>query len=185
MSVSSIPSSSSLSQSWQNWQAKAQTIKTEFQQLGQDLQAGNLSQAQSVFSALSQNLPASLQSSSSVSLQSNSSLSQAFSALGSALQSGSLSAAQQAYTTMQQDVQQAGQVLHHHHHHQTVSGSQSTTSSTGSTVSQLFSSLGSDLQTGNLSAAQTAYSTLQQDLAQFGGTAGTASQWAGTLNIIG
>ncbi len=184
MSVSGISSSSILSHSWQNLQANAQKIQTEFQQLGQDLQAGNLTQAQSDFSALSQNLPVSLQSNSSGSLQSNSSLSQVFSTLGSALQSGNLSAAQQAYTTMQQDVQQAGGGYHHHHHH-AVSGSQSTTSSTGSTVSQLFSSLGSDLQTGNLSAAQTAYSTLQQDLAQFGGTASTASQWAGTLNIIG
>ena len=151
MSVSGVSSSSSLSQSMQTWQAKAQKIQSEFQQLGQDLQAGNLSQAQSDFSTLSQNV--------SGPLQSNSALAQAFSALGSALQSGNVSAAQQAYTTLQQDVQQAGQG-HHHHHHHGGSSSQTTNSSTGSTLSQLFSSLGSALQSGNLSAAQTAYSTL-------------------------
>lgn len=55
MSISSISANNSLSQSLQAWQAKAQKIQTEFQQLGQDLQAGNLTHAQSDFTALSQN----------------------------------------------------------------------------------------------------------------------------------
>jgi outer membrane protein assembly factor BamD (BamD/ComL family) len=97
MSVSAVSSSSSLSQSLQTWQAKTQKIQSEFQQLGQDLQAGNLTQAQSDFSTLSKNITGPLQS--------NSALAQAFSSLGSALQSGGLSAAQQAYTTLQQGVQ--------------------------------------------------------------------------------
>ena len=156
MSVSGVSSSTSLSQSLQSWQARAQKIQSEFQQLGQDLQAGNLTQAQSDFSTLSQNV--------SSPLQSNSALAQAFSSLGSALQSGNLSAAQQAYSSLQQDVQQAGQG--HHHHHHAGSSSQTTNSSSGSTLSQLFSSLGSALQSGNLSAAQTAYSTLQLGLQQ-------------------
>jgi hypothetical protein len=161
----------------QTWQAKAQKIQSEFQQLGQDLQAGNLSQAQSDFSTLSQNV--------SGPLQSNSALAQAFSALGSALQSGNVSAAQQAYTILQQDVQQAGQG-HHHHHHHGGSSSQTTNSSAGSTLSQLFSSLGSALTAGNLSAAQTAYSTLEQDLAGLGWSSGTTSQSvAGAVSITG
>ena len=77
MSVSGISTSNSLSQSLQTWQARAQKIQNEFQQLGQDLQAGNLTQAQSDFSTLSQNV--------SSPLQSNSALAQAFSSLGSAL----------------------------------------------------------------------------------------------------
>jgi Skp family chaperone for outer membrane proteins len=170
MSVSGISSSSYLSQSVQSWQAKAQKIQSEFQQLGQDLQAGSLTQAQSDFSMLSQNV--------SSPLQSNSALAQAFGALGSALQSGNLSAAQQAYTTLQQDVQQAGQGHHHHHHHGEMNSQ--TTNSSGSTLSQLFSSLGSALQSGNLSAAQTAYSTLSQDLQQLSQGAGTAAQLATT-----
>ena len=108
MSVSGVSSSSSLSQSMQTWQAKAQKIQSEFQQLGQDLQAGNFTQAQSDFSTLSQNI--------STPMQTNGSLSQAFAALGTALQSGNLAAAQKAYSTLQQDVQQTGQGHHHHHH---------------------------------------------------------------------
>jgi len=176
MSISGISSSSPLSQSVLSWQATAQRIQSEFQQLGQDLQAGNLTQAQSDFSTLSQNI--------SGPLQSNSTLAQAFSALGSALQSGNLSAAQQAYTALQQDVQQAGQG--HHHHHHAGGSSQTTSSSTGSTLSQLFSTLGSALTAGNLSAAQTAYATLQQGLQQFGWSAGTTLQaTGGTVSITG
>ena len=152
----------------QTWQAKAQKIQSEFQELGQDLQAGNLSQAQSDFSTLSQNI--------SSPMQSNSALSQAFGALGSALQSGNLAAAQKAYTTLQQDVQQSGEVQQNRLH---LGGRSSGTShSPGSTLSQLFESLGSALQSGSLSTAQTAYSTLQQGLQQVTLGAGTAAQLA-------
>ena len=169
MSVSGISSSNSLTQSVQSWQVRAQKIQSEFQQLGQDLQAGNLTKAQADFSVLSQNV--------SSPLGSNSALAQAFNSLGSALQSGNLQAAQQAYTSLQQDVQQAGQGHHHHHHHGGMN-SQTANSSTGSTLSKLFSSLGSALQAGNLSAAQTAYSTLSQDLQQLTLGSGTAAQLA-------
>ena len=169
MSVSGISSSSALTQSVQSWQVRAQKIQSEFQQLGQDLQAGNLTKAQADFSVLSQNAYGPLGS--------NSALAQAFNSLGSGLQSGNLQAAQQAYTSLQQDVQQAGQGHHHHHHHGGMS-SQTANSSTGSTLSQLFSSLGSALQAGNLSAAQTAYSTLSQDLQQLTLGSGTAAQLA-------
>ncbi len=168
MSVSGVSSSSSLSQSMQTWQAQAQKIQSEFQQLGQDLQAGNLTQAQSDFSTLSQNI--------STPMQTNGSLSQAFAALGTALQSGNLAAAQKAYSTLQQDVQQTGQV-HHHHHHEGGS-SQNDISSSSSTLSQLFGSLGSALQSGSLSTAQTAYSTLAQDLQQLTQGVSTAAQLA-------
>ena len=169
MSVSGISSSSALSQSVQSWQGRAQKIQSEFQQLGQDLQAGNLTKAQADFSVLSQTA--------SSPLQSNGALAQAFNSLGSALQSGNLAAAQQAYSSLQQDVQQAGQGHHHHHHHGGMS-SQADNSSSGSALSQLFSSLGSALQAGNLSAAQTAYATLSQDLQQFSPGTGTAAQLA-------
>lgn len=43
-------------QSSQNHPSVFQQIKTEFQQLGQDLQSGNLTAAQSDFTTLSQNL---------------------------------------------------------------------------------------------------------------------------------
>lgn len=167
MSVSGISANSYLTQSLQNWQSKAQTVQSEFQQLGQDLQSGNLTQAQSDFKTLSQNLPSSLQN--------NSTLSQAFSSLGTALQSGNVSAAQKAYTTLQQDVQQTGK-SDHHHHHQGGGDSQSSDSSTGNTLTQLLSTLGSALTAGNLSAAQTAYSTLSQGLQQLTQGVSTAAQ---------
>ena len=50
-------------QNSQNTPSAFQQIKTEFQQLGQDLQSGNLSGAQSDFATLSQNLSAANQSS--------------------------------------------------------------------------------------------------------------------------
>jgi len=168
MSVSGISSGSSLSQTMQTWQAQAQKIQTEFQQLGQDLQAGNITQAQSDFSTLSQNI--------SSPMQTNSSVSQAFAALGTALQSGNLAAAQKAYTTLQQDVQQTGQS--HPHHHHAGGSSQTNSSSSGSMLSQLFGSLGSALQSGSLSTAKTAYSALTQDLQQLTQGVSTAAQMA-------
>ena len=149
MSVSGVSSSSALSQSVQTWQAKAQKVQSEFQQLGQDLQAGNLTQAQSDFSILNQNISTPMQTSSPVS--------QAINALGSALQSGNLAAAQKAYTTLQQDAQQAGQS--HPHHHMKVSTDTSNSTSTNS-LSQLLGTLGSNLQSGNSTGAQSAYSAL-------------------------
>ena len=130
MSVSGILASGTLGQTWQTWQA--QKAHSEFQQLGRDLQAGNLSQAQSDFSVLSQNVPSRLQSNNSLSqalsfsrlghhhhhyagVGSQGSLSstegtflQQFSSLGSALQAGNLAAAQAAYATLRQDLEQLG-----------------------------------------------------------------------------
>jgi hypothetical protein len=85
-----------------------QQIQTEFQQLGQDLQAGSLTQAQSDFATITANQP--------TGLTSTSTSAQAFSALGQDLKSGNLSAAQQAFSTIQQAAQSGGGHVHHHHH---------------------------------------------------------------------
>lgn len=176
MSVSGVSSVNSLSQNLQTWQARAQKIQSEFQQLGQDLQAGNLTQAQSDFSTLSKNVSGPQQSSGA--------LSQAFSALGSALQSGGLAVAQKAYTALQQGVQQAGHGQHHHHHAE--GSSQSTNASNEGSLSQLLSNLGTALQSGNLSAAQTAYSSLEQGLTQLdAGSDASTPSLAGTLSTLG
>jgi outer membrane protein assembly factor BamD (BamD/ComL family) len=138
------------------------SVQTEFQKLAQDLQAGNLTQARTDFATLQQNAPAS---------QANGSnpLSQAFSALGSDLQSGNLTGAQQEFATIQQDIQQGAQQggqVHHHHHSEQAQNSNTSSSQTNS-ITQLFSTLGQDLQSGNLSTAQQAYASLQQDLQLF------------------
>jgi hypothetical protein len=101
------------------------------------------------------------------------------------LQSGNLTSAQKAYTTIQQDVQQlASQGVHHHHHH--TQSTQSADASSSNPLAQAFGSLGQALQSGNLTAAQTAYSTIQQDLAQFGmNLTSTAQATTSTVNVTG
>jgi hypothetical protein len=130
-----------------------------FQQLGKDLQSGNLSGAQSDFAALSQ-------SGSSTQLSSNNTIGQAFNTLGQALKAGNLTAAQQDFATLKQDVQQSygasGAHHHGHHHHSSGSSGQLTDA-----ISEAFGSLGQSLQSGNLTSAQQAYSTIQSDIAQF------------------
>ena len=148
----------------QGQQNQFQKIQQEFQQLGQDLQAGNLSQAQQDFATFAQSAPNGSQNTSPIA--------QDFSALAQALQSGNMANAQQAFTTLQQDLQQgSGLVGHHrHHHHHGESGFQGSNSTSGTAYpfAQDFSALGKALQSGNLAAAQQAYSTIQQDFQQFG-----------------
>ena len=148
-------------------------MKQGFQQLGQDLQSGNLSQAQSDFSSLQQLLPSGQQSSlltPASGAQSSSPLAAAVSQLAQDLKSGNTAATQSDLATVQRDVQQLGQQqgagqAHHHHHHG--GGESSQSSSEQNAVSTLFGQLGQQLQACNLSGAQQAYSTMQQDFQQF------------------
>lgn len=167
----------------QSGQSAFKTIETEFQQLGQDLQSGNLTQAQQDYTTLSQNLlgtnqPTASQASANPVLQ-------AFAQLGQDLQSGNLTAAQQDYTTVQQDAQQNTTQAQGHHgrHHHGAESSQSASSSSQQTnpISQAYSTLAQDLQAGNLSGAQSAFATLQSDLQQIGGfvPAGSSSGTSG------
>lgn len=153
MSVSGI-SSSNLSTygTSGSGQSNFQQIQKEFQQLGQDLQSGNLSAAQSDFVTLTKLVPklaSAVASSSSASASSTSSSSQSanpllqnFSQLAQDLQSGNLSAAQSDYTNIQQDFQhfspQSGGPQGHHHHSgngDVGNGLQTTGTSSDSTVS--------------------------------------------------
>lgn len=168
MSIAGILSSNFMQQT-QSLKAYQQEFQQEFQQLGQDLQSGNLSGAQSDFTALEQLQPSSASSTSST--QSNNPVQQALNQLGQDLQAGNTSAAEQDYTTLQQDLQNASQSAghaHHHHMHRIDANSNSSSDSSSSQVSQLFSQLGQDLQSGNVSAAQTAYNSLLQELPQLG-----------------
>jgi len=178
MSVTGI-GSSSLFQSYntQNAQNRFQQFKSEFQQLGQDLQAGDLTKAQSDFATLTQNSPAGQQNS-------NSPLAQAFSTLANDLQSGNVTAAQQDYSAIQQIFQQgtAQTSHHHHHHHHHSGGSHSASSQQNDPIAQAFAALGQALQSGNLSSAQQAYATLQQDFAQLA-QSGSTSASSGTAPV--
>src|SRR5882724_10715681 len=91
-------------------------------------------------------------------------LQQEFQQLGKDLQSGNVPAAQQDYSAIQQGLQNGTAQLHAHHHHRVHGGGE------GGQFSQLFDQLGQALQSGNLTSAQQAYTTLQQDFQQFSQT---------------
>jgi hypothetical protein len=162
MSISGI-----LSNSYNQYQISATTtpLQQEFKQLGQALQSGNLSAAQSDFatlqSAFSQSGMPSANSNNNAA--STNPVSQAFNQLASDLQSSNLSAAQKDYSTVQQDLQNSNGGVSTHHHHRGGSG----VSSGNNSLLQDLSQVGQDLSSSNLPAAQQAYATLQQQLQQF------------------
>jgi len=158
-----------------NVQRNFQQVQSEFKQLGQDLQAGNLTQAQTDFVTLSQSFASALQTSTS-------SVSQTLNTLGQALQSGNLAAAQQAFANLPPNMVGPSAVGHHHHHHAhgaSSSGQQS------NSLSQALSQLGQALQSGSLSAAQQAFSAMQQTWQQFGSNSGLtpAQPVSGSLSV--
>ena len=168
MSASSISTSSLFNYNNPTIQNNRQELQQEFQQLGKDLQSGNISAAQQDFVTLQQIAP---QSNSTSTAQSSSPLAIAFNQLSQDLQSGNLSAAQKDYTQIQQDVQSQqaqGQSPHPHHHHHGGGGG-------SSEVSQLLNQLGQSLQSGDLSTAQQLYSTLEQNFQQPGQSSGESS----------
>jgi len=155
-------------------QTSFQQFQQEFLKLGQDLQSGNLAQAQGDFATLQQNAPAGSAVAASSATATSSTISQEFYQLAQDLQSGNLSAAQSDYSNIQQTAQQnglAGMLGHHHHHRHHVSGSSQGTSA----INQDLSQLGQDLQAGNIQSAQQAYATLQQDFQQFMATSGSGA----------
>jgi Skp family chaperone for outer membrane proteins len=169
MSISGLTNSAldsllSAAQSTQNGQGGLQQLEAEFQQLGQDLQTGNLTQAQEDYTTLSENFQNAQNTTSASTTAANSNpITQAFAALSQSLQSGDLAAAQQDYATLQQDIQQQGTgQVHPHHHHGHGGGQQD------NQVSQALNALSTALQSGNLAGAQSAFATLTQTLQQLG-----------------
>ncbi|HUK54681.1 MAG TPA: hypothetical protein VL099_15455 [Candidatus Binatia bacterium] len=168
MSVAGIFSGNLNAFEVQNTPSRFQQFRQDFQQLGQDLGAGNLSAAQADFANLQQLSP---QANAVSSNQNPNPIAQAFSQLSQDLQAGNLPAAQQDFSSLQQDIQSQVTQAHHHHHHGGGAGQ--------GPVAQLFNQLGQDLQTGNVGAAQQAYSSLQQafqQIAQNGAGAGASGQ---------
>jgi len=165
--------------------SQVQQFQQEFQQLGTDLSSGNISAAQSDFVTLENDLSqtgstsTSTTSASSASASGSSSpIAQAFNQLAQDLQSGNLSAAQNDYSTIQQDFQSMASQGHHHHHKS--SGSQD---SQESQAAQLFAQLGQDLQSGNLSNAQSDFSSLQQLLQGNSSTSTSSGTASGSISI--
>ncbi len=152
----------------QNTHNHRQQFQQEFKQLGQDLQSGNLSAAQTDFASLEKLQPSSTPASSNP-------IAQAFNQLSTDLQSGNLSAAQQDYSNIQQHFQSRAA---HMHHHQGGGGGGD------NTISQLMDQLGQALQSGNLTAAQQSYTTLQQDFQLFTQNQGSSSAAGSSLNGV-
>ncbi len=136
MSISSISPASSLYSASASPSA-AEQRRSEFKQLAQDLQSGDLSGAQSTYKLLAENYGTQQSNR-------NSPAAQAFQALGQALQSGNLSDAQQAFANLQQAVGsnsastpqasvQGTHRGHHGHHHRTESDQDSSSSTTSTT----------------------------------------------------
>ena len=164
MSVAAILNSSS---NQFQMSAASNPYQQELQQLGQALQSGNLSAAQSDFATLQAafSQPATTTGSTSTGSASNPVV-QAFNQLGSDLQSGNVSAAQKDFSTVQQDLQNLSNNQFHHHHHLRSGGGGGDSSNQNSLLQDL-NQIGQSLTSSNLAGAQQAYATLQQQLQQF------------------
>jgi hypothetical protein len=106
----------------------------------------------------------------------------AFNQLATDLKSDNLSAAQKAYATVQPDLQSFAPPAHCHHHH---SAGLRTSSTSPNFLGQLFSPLVRDLQSGDLSKAQSAYASIQQEFAQLSSAlaASSSSASSNALNV--
>ncbi len=179
MSISGIPSST-----FSPYQlgTPANIYQENFQKLGQDLQSGNLSSAQSDFATLQQAFAqpstTSGTAAATTSTATSNPITQAFNQLASDLQSGNLAAAQKDYSTLQQDLQSQSGMGHHLHNHHRISGGGVEDSSGQNPLLQDLTQLGQSLTSSNLTGAQQAYAVLQQQLQQFalgGGALSTES----------
>jgi soluble cytochrome b562 len=152
MSISSIASSSVYQNSYTN---PFKTVKKDFQDITSALQSGNMSAAQTAFSAFQTDASALNGTTSS----NNNPVSQDIQGLGTALQSGSLSDAQQALSKIHSDIKGHGAFARQQMEMQS---SLSSGSDTENTLKQDFQNLSAAIQSGNLTDAQKAFATLQQ-----------------------
>ena len=148
MTIPGVSTSTQLSAMQSNFQQ----LRKQFTQLGQDLSAGNLSQAQTDFVTLSQ--------AAATQLGGKSPIAQTLNAVGQELQSGNLSAAQQAFASLPVGFVGPNAVpshIHHHGHHRDAG------------FSRGLDQLGQALQSGNLAAAQHAFAAVEKSWPQMAG----------------
>ena len=151
--------------------------RQDFQQLGQDLRAGDLTQARSDFAALQKDYPGAQASgaqgsngTATAGSATATSGAAAFQKLAQDLQARNLARSDGDFQTLQTDAQQAfGRHGGHHHHLGLGSGGG------GADISQVFDQLGQALQAGNISAAQKSYGALTQDLQASNSGAGSGT----------
>jgi hypothetical protein len=168
MSISGISSSSNA------YQNQLQQIAQAFSNLQTDVSTGSLSTAQQAYATLMQDLQNVQQAQGAQQTGGTSQIGTDLAAVGSALQSGDITGAQSAFATLTQDLQSAQQTQgtqqtygNHRHHHHHGGGSQTASTSSASTSTGLSTDLaavGSALQAGSITGAQSAFATLMQDL---------------------
>jgi len=198
MSISGISSDPTVYQNYAS--SPLQQVRKDFAALGKALNSGSpdaLTTAQKAFATLQSDLQqmqqVQQQTQSGQQTGANSQFSTDLGALQTALQSGDLSGAQKAFAALQSDMQQMRQTqggqqaqkTHHHHHHHG-GGAQNAQNTTSNPFSDL-AAVGSALQNGDLSGAQKAFATLQQDMGTSSGstTATPGATPGGDLTALG
>jgi hypothetical protein len=166
MSISGIQSNVN-----NTYQPVVNSVQQQAQQLGQDLQSGNLSTAQSDFATLqqafSQSAATSGTTSNSTYAATTNAFEQAFQQLGSDLKSGNVSAAQKDLNTVQQVLKRPGFHSTNPTHRAHEAGGWDGSSDGQNSLIQDLNLVGQDLASSNLTGAQQAYTTLQHQLQQF------------------
>ncbi len=153
--------------------SQLQSVRQDFSGLTTSLASGDLTAAQNAFATLLQDL-GNTNTQASQQTGASSLISTDLTTLGTALSSNDLAASQKAYATLLQDLNAAQQTQathHHHRHHRHAGNAQSTTDA----VNNDFASLGTSLQSGDLTAAQKAFATLMQDIGNNGTQSATAT----------
>ena len=174
MSISGISSDPTVSQNYAS--SPFQQVRKDFAALGKALNSGDLQGAQSAFQTLQTDMQAAGQSGTGANSQFSTDLGAVGAALFPTSGQGSITAAQTAFNALQSDMQQAQQTqkAHHHHHHHHGGGTQNAQNTTSNPLSDL-AAIGNALQSGNLSGAQSAFQTLQQDMGTSGAQSTTAT----------
>jgi len=185
MSIAGISSDPTF---YQNYVSPFQQVRKDFAALKTSLNSNDLAGAQKAFATLQKDMQSIGQAQSSQQIGANSPLDNDLAALSTALQKGDLQGAQNAFATLTQDMQQMRQTqggqqtqkAHHRHHHHGGSA-QNTTSNPFSDLAAISSAL----QNGDVSGAQKAFTTLQQDLGNSNSTQTTAATSGTDLTSLG
>jgi DNA-binding FadR family transcriptional regulator len=189
MSISGISSGPAVYQKYAP--SPFQKVRKDFAALKTSLTSGDLKGAQVAFKTLTQDLQAMGQAQNSQQTGGSSPLDNDLVAISTALQKGDLQGAQNAFATLTQDMQQMWQTqggqqtqkVHHHHHHH--GGSAQNTQNTTSNPFSDLAAISSALQSGDVSGAQKAFTTLQQDLGNSSSTQTTAATSGTDLTALG
>lgn len=192
MSIAGIAASSFFSGAIaQGAHTRIKQAQQDFQQLGQDLQAGNLTQARADLTALQKEIPAAsspIQSASQpgvsqevVARNDSRTAQPGFQQLSQDLKAGNLAAAQADFAALRQDLQPGtGLTTHPHRHPRYAEDSAAGTNG----IAQVLSQLGQALQSSNISAAQQSYATLLEEFQNSGGGTGLVGAVAGTSGAV-